>query len=57
MRIVIVGATGNVGTSVLESLAGEDHELVAVARRRPRRPLDHAEFASAGITAAELAVV
>src|SRR4051812_18774072 len=37
MKVVIVGATGNVGTSVLEALANEDavEEIVGVARRRP----------------------
>jgi nucleoside-diphosphate-sugar epimerase len=54
MRIVVVGATGNVGTSVLESLAGTDHEVIAVARRRPSRPLAHAEFVSADIAEADL---
>ncbi len=33
MRIVVTGATGNVGTSVLRALASED--VVGVARRRP----------------------
>src|SRR5919204_252252 len=37
MRVVVIGATGNAGTSVLESLAGEDRvdEVVGVARRIP----------------------
>ncbi|WP_375488934.1 NAD-dependent epimerase/dehydratase family protein [uncultured Jatrophihabitans sp.] len=39
MRIVITGATGNVGTSLLQRLGGDEHEgeheLVAVSRRRP----------------------
>src|SRR5688572_20134450 len=44
MRIVIVGATGNIGTAILRRLhggggsagsAGSDHELVGVARRLP----------------------
>src|SRR5881398_890721 len=35
MRIAIVGATGNVGTSLLEALRGADEvdEIVAIARR------------------------
>jgi UDP-glucose 4-epimerase len=57
MRIVIVGATGNVGTSLLESLAGADHELLALARRRPSRALPHAEFVPADIATAELAPI
>ena len=38
MRIVVVGATGNVGTAVLRRLAREDVERVGVARRVPERP-------------------
>ena len=37
MRVVVIGATGNVGTSVLQSLVGEPKvdEVVGVARRLP----------------------
>jgi UDP-glucose 4-epimerase len=37
MRIVVTGATGNVGTSVVEALAADDAvtEIVGIARRRP----------------------
>ena len=37
MRVVIFGATGNVGTSVVEALSGDDTitEIVGVARRLP----------------------
>src|SRR3954462_13513089 len=37
MRVVVIGATGNAGTSVLEALAREDRvdEVVGVARRGP----------------------
>src|SRR5215208_4944490 len=34
MRIVVTGATGNVGTSVVRALAEAD-EIVGIARRRP----------------------
>jgi UDP-glucose 4-epimerase len=34
MRIVVVGATGNVGTSLVERLSA-DHEVVGVSRRPP----------------------
>ncbi len=36
MRIAITGATGNVGTSLLQALEGEHEvdEIVALARRR-----------------------
>lgn len=37
MRVVVTGATGNVGTSVVEALGSDDAvtEIVGVARRRP----------------------
>lgn len=35
MRIVITGASGNVGTALLRHLADSGHELVGVSRRRP----------------------
>jgi UDP-glucose 4-epimerase len=35
MRIVVIGASGNIGTAVLRQLRGTAHEVVAVARRRP----------------------
>ena len=38
MRIVVTGATGNVGTSVLQALGRDPavHEIVGLARREPR---------------------
>jgi uncharacterized protein YbjT (DUF2867 family) len=49
MRIVITGATGNVGTSLLDALArdGGADSIVAVARRRPRLPFANVEFVAA----------
>jgi UDP-glucose 4-epimerase len=35
MRIVITGATGNIGGSVVRRLSGEGHDLVGIARRPP----------------------
>jgi nucleoside-diphosphate-sugar epimerase len=37
MRVVVVGATGNVGTSLVSSLAGDERvaEIVGLARRQP----------------------
>ena len=37
MRVVVIGATGNVGTAVLRALRDEDavDEIVGVARRWP----------------------
>jgi nucleoside-diphosphate-sugar epimerase len=56
MRVVVVGATGNVGTSVVRSLAADPAvaEIVAVARRPPRRPLERAEFISADVRTSDL---
>lgn len=59
MRVVVLGATGNVGTSVLESLAGEERvqEIVAVARRSPHRTFPRTTFATADIVSSELVEV
>lgn len=52
MRVVVIGATGNVGTSVLRALAGDDTvtHVTAVARREPRRRLEADAFVAADIT-------
>lgn len=39
-RIVVTGATGNVGTAVLRRLADDGHSLVGIARRVPDSRLD-----------------
>lgn len=59
MRVVILGATGNVGTSVLESLASEQRvqEIVAVARRAPHRSYPRTSFTAADIASDELAPI
>jgi UDP-glucose 4-epimerase len=56
MKVVVTGATGNVGTSVLRALAADSavDEVVALARREPGRDLDGAEFVRADITTADL---
>jgi UDP-glucose 4-epimerase len=36
MRIVVTGASGNLGTAILRRLAADGHELVGVSRRRPQ---------------------
>lgn len=56
MRVVVTGATGNVGTSVLRSLSGEPavDEVIAVARRVPGRDLEGADFVRADITSDDL---
>ena len=35
MKVVVTGATGNVGTSVIEALSKAGHDTIAIARRRP----------------------
>lgn len=56
MRIVVTGATGNVGTSVIRALSVEPavDEIVAVARRRPAREYGRARFVSADVTTDDL---
>ena len=46
MRIVITGASGNVGTSLLLRLGGGEHELLGVSRRKPptARPYEWADW-------------
>jgi UDP-glucose 4-epimerase len=56
MRIVVIGATGNAGTSLLEALATEQSvaEVVAVARRAPERTWPRTTFVPADIAADDL---
>jgi UDP-glucose 4-epimerase len=51
MRVVVTGATGNVGTSVLESLgrAAEVDSIVGIARRKPSVRFDKVEWTVADI--------
>lgn len=51
MRIVVTGATGNVGTSVLRALAADSRvdSIVGVARRLPEWQLDKVEWADMDI--------
>jgi UDP-glucose 4-epimerase len=46
VRIVITGASGNIGTALLRRLAGNGHELVGMCRRPPPAvaPYDGAEW-------------
>ena len=57
VRVVIVGATGNVGTSLLAALAGEPavDSVVGVARRRPNVEVPKTEWVAADIVDADLA--
>ena len=52
MRVVVTGATGNVGTSLLDALAGEDavDEIVGLVRRHPGRSQAKVRWAQADIS-------
>ncbi len=56
MRVVVVGATGNVGTSVLRSLAQEPRveSVLGLARRLPDLTLPKVEWASADVVSDDL---
>jgi UDP-glucose 4-epimerase len=56
MRVVVFGATGNVGTSVLPALAQDPavHEIVGVARRRPELALPKVTWVAADVTSDDL---
>ena len=51
MKVVVIGATGNVGTSVLQALAAcpEVESIVGVARRVPRGSYEKATFLAADV--------
>jgi len=52
MRVVVTGASGNVGTSVLEALGAEPQvtEIVGVARRLPEVEMPKVEWVAADVT-------
>ena len=56
MRVVVVGATGNVGTSVLHALASAPRvsSIVGVARRRPAMSFPGTEWVTADIRSDDL---
>jgi nucleoside-diphosphate-sugar epimerase len=56
VRVVVTGATGNVGTSVLESLSREPSvtEIVGVARRLPELRVAKTHFVSANVATDDL---
>lgn len=56
MRVVVTGASGNVGTSVLEALADEPEveEIVGLARRVPDAEFPKVEWVGADVTESEL---
>src|SRR5436190_10309021 len=57
MRVVVTGATGNVGTSVLQSMIGDERidSILGVARRRPQMQMPKVEWVAADIRSADLA--
>jgi nucleoside-diphosphate-sugar epimerase len=56
MRVVIVGATGNVGTSLVAALAGDERvvEIVGLARRVPDWQLPKTSFRAVDVQTDEL---
>jgi UDP-glucose 4-epimerase len=56
MRVVVTGASGNVGTSLLGALAGEDAvtSVLGLARRRPELEIPKTTWASADVAADDL---
>jgi len=56
MRVVVVGATGNVGVRVVEALARREEveQIVGVARRRPELQMPKTRFEAADIRHADL---
>ena len=54
MKIVVTGATGNVGTSVVRALAEAD-EIVGIARRRPAWQAPRVRWVSADVARDDLA--
>jgi nucleoside-diphosphate-sugar epimerase len=56
MKVVIVGATGNIGTSLLRSLAEEEkvESILGLARRLPSLSMPKVEWAAADVTSDDL---
>src|SRR3712207_1517062 len=56
MRIVVTGATGNVGTSLLAALGGDSRvtEIVGIARRPPRLDSPRTRWVQADVSSAPL---
>jgi nucleoside-diphosphate-sugar epimerase len=56
MRIVVIGATGNIGTSVVRALSADPtvDEIVGVARRRPALEIDKVRWVTADIVTSDL---
>ena len=56
MRVVVVGASGNVGTSVLDALAGDPDvdSILGLSRRRPEVRVPKTEWATADVAEDDL---
>lgn len=56
MRVIVTGATGNVGTSLLQALSDDDavREMVGVARRRPTLQVPKTSWVSADVEHSDL---
>jgi nucleoside-diphosphate-sugar epimerase len=56
MRVVVTGATGNVGTAVLRALTADPaiDEITGIARRRPAAPPSGVEIHAADVASADL---
>ena len=56
MRVVITGASGNVGTSVLRKFAlhGEIAEIVGIARRLPSLSMPKTQWVAADVVSDDL---
>ncbi|MDQ4040693.1 MAG: NAD-dependent epimerase/dehydratase family protein, partial [Actinomycetota bacterium] len=56
MRVVVIGATGNAGTSLLRALGRDSgvEDIVGVARRVPDRAWPKVSWASADVTSSDL---
>ena len=56
VRVVVTGATGNVGTSVLQALGADDRveSILGLARRRPTWHLPKVTWAEADVVSSDL---
>ncbi|HEY8582453.1 MAG TPA: NAD-dependent epimerase/dehydratase family protein, partial [Capillimicrobium sp.] len=56
MRVVVIGATGNVGSALVRCLAGDERieEIVGIARRRPTLQLPRTTWQQADVAEADL---